>query len=424
MLRARRHLLEGVGGVVHDNERPRLCLAVVIVDKIEGVAAFSCLATYRRRAVALKIVVGSVSMMADAASMTASCHLSNLASCAPFFDGLSSRWPQATRCASIAEPCPGGGLVMNEAVLNKLERRLGRLHAKLRLGIEMDHEAQIFGQGINFFHIENWYSVHSVIRTTLKLMGLYWRGRKNAEQIQVRHNHISMKTLPSRFDGFTLLQLSDLHVDMSEGAMRRLTELLPDLTYDVCVLTGDYRGATFGPFDATLDGLARIRSQLKDPVYGVLGNHDTIRMVPGLEEMGIRMLLNECEHILRGDQAIYLAGIDDAHYYRVDSIEKAASEIPDNGFSILLSHTPEIYQQAAHGGFDLFVSGHTHGGQICLPGSIPITLDSVLPRHMGSGPWKYRDMVGYTSVGVGTSVVPIRLNCLPEITLHHLQCSV
>jgi predicted MPP superfamily phosphohydrolase len=182
----------------------------------------------------------------------------------------------------------------------------------------------------------------------------------------------------------------------------------------VCVLTGDYRGATFGPFDAALDGLARVRSHLKDPVYGVLGNHDTIRMVPGLEEMGIRMLLNECERILRGDQAIYLAGIDDAHYHRVDNIEKAASEIPDNGFSILLSHTPEIYRQAAHGGFDLFVSGHTHGGQICLPGSIPITLDSVLPRHMGSGPWKHRDTVGYTSVGVGTSVVPVRINCLPE----------
>jgi uncharacterized protein len=327
------------------------------------------------------------------------------------------------RFERAADPCLGGGSVMNEAALNKLERRLGRLHAKLRLGIEMDHEAQIFGQGINFFHIENWCSVHSVIRTTLKLMGLYWRGRKNAEQIQVRHNHIGMKTLPSRFDGFTLLHISDLHVDMNEGAMRRLTELLPDLTYDVCVLTGDYRGATFGPFDAALDGLARVRSYLKDPVYGVLGNHDTIRMLPGLEEMGIRMLLNECERILRGDQAIYLAGIDDAHYYRVDNIEKAASEIPDNGFSILLSHTPEIYRQAAHGGFDLLVSGHTHGGQICLPGSIPITLDSVLPRHMGSGPWKHRDMVGYTSVGVGTSVVPVRINCLPEITLHHLQCS-
>jgi uncharacterized protein len=311
---------------------------------------------------------------------------------------------------------------MNEAVLNKLERRLGRLHARLRLGIEADHEAQIFGQGINFFHIENWYSIHSVIRTTLKLMGLYWRGRKNAEQIQIRHNHIGMRTLPNRFDGFTLLHISDLHADMNEGAMRRLTELLPDITYDVCVLTGDYRGPTFGPFDAALESLARVRSHLKGPLYGVLGNHDTIRMVPELEEMGIRILLNECEAISRGHEAIYLAGIDDAHYYRVDNIEKAASDIPDSGFSILLSHTPEIYRQAAYADFDLLLSGHTHGGQICLPGSIPITLDSVLPRHMGSGPWKYGDMMGYTSVGVGCSIVPVRINCPPEITLHRLQC--
>jgi predicted MPP superfamily phosphohydrolase len=311
---------------------------------------------------------------------------------------------------------------MDEAVSNKLERRLGRLHARLRLGIETDHEAQIFGQGITFFHIENWYSIHSVIRATFWLMGLYWRGRKNSEKIQVRHNHIVMKALPRQFDGFTLLHISDLHVDMNKGAMQRLMELIPDITYDICVLTGDYRGTTFGPFDAALEGLARVRSLLKSPVYGVLGNHDTIRMIPKLEEMGIRMLLNECETIFRGDEAIYLAGIDDAHYYRVDNIEKAASEIPDDGFSILLSHTPEIYRQAAHAGFDLLLSGHTHGGQICLPGSIPITLDSVLPRHMGSGPWKYGDMVGYTSVGVGSSVVAIRINCLPEITLHHLHC--
>jgi uncharacterized protein len=311
---------------------------------------------------------------------------------------------------------------MNNAIRGKLEVRLGRLHAKQRLGIEMDHEVQIFGQGLNFFHIENWYSIHSVIRTTLKLTGLYWRGRKNAEKIQVRHNHIAMKTLPRRFNGFTLLHISDLHVDMNEGAMGRLIELLPDLPYDVCVLTGDYRGKTFGPFDAALEGLARVRSHIKGPVYGVLGNHDTIRMVPGLEQMGIRMLLNECEVISRGDEAIYLAGIDDAHYYRVDNIEKAASEISENGFSILLSHTPEIYRQAAHAGFDLLLSGHTHGGQICLPGSIPISLDSVLPRYMGSGPWKYHDMVGYTSVGVGSSIVAVRINCPPEITLHHLQC--
>jgi uncharacterized protein len=88
----------------------------------------------------------------------------------------------------------------------------------------------------------------------------------------------------------------------------------------------------------------------------------------------------------------------------------------------LLSHTPEIYRQATHAGFDLLLSGHTHGGQICLPGAIPITLDSVLPRRMGSGLWKYHDMVGYTSVGVGSCIVPVRINCPPEITLHHLRC--
>jgi predicted MPP superfamily phosphohydrolase len=312
---------------------------------------------------------------------------------------------------------------VNEAVLDKLERRLGRQHARQRLGVETEHEAQIFGQGVNFFHLENWYSVHAVIRTTLRLTGLYRRGCKNAEHIQVKSNSIGMKTLPSRFDGFTLLQISDLHVDMNAGAMRRLAELLPDMSYDVCVLTGDYRGATFGPFDAALQGLARVRSRLKGPVYGVLGNHDTIRMVPGLEEMGIRILLNECETITRGNQELYLAGIDDAHYYRVDDIGKAASKIPRDKFSILLSHTPEIYRQAADAGFDLLLSGHTHGGQICLPGSIPITLSSVLPRHMGSGEWKYNGMVGYTSVGVGSSVVAVRINCLPEIALHHLRCT-
>ena len=312
---------------------------------------------------------------------------------------------------------------MQQDILSKLEQRLGRVHARQRLGIEEDYEQRVFGHGINFFHIENWYSIHSVIRNSLKLAGLYRRGCKNAERIQIRHNLILWADLPTLFNEFTILHISDMHADISQGAMRGLVELLDLLSYDLCVLTGDYRGKTFGPFDAALEGMAQVRSHLKGPVYGVLGNHDTIRMVPGLEEMRIRMLLNECETIVRGNQHIHLAGIDDAHYYRVDNIEKAASAIPHDEFSILLSHTPEIYRQAAHADFKLLLCGHTHGGQICLPGSIPITLDSVLPRYMGSGPWKYHNMAGYTSVGVGSCVVAIRLNCLPEITLHHLQAA-
>jgi predicted MPP superfamily phosphohydrolase len=311
-------------------------------------------------------------------------------------------------------------LLKQKELLAALEQRLGRLHARQRLGIEADHEAQIFGQGLNFFHIENWYSVHSVIRNTLKLCGLYWRGRRNAERVVVKRNDVTSRRLPARFDGFTILHISDTHVDISQRAMQRVAGLVSGLQYDVCVLTGDFRGATFGPFEAALKGMEQLVARLKPPLYGVLGNHDTIQMLPDLEAMGIRMLQNECEVITRGDQSIYLAGVDDAHYFRVDNIEKAAEPILDGAFGILLSHTPEIYRQAAHAGFDLLLSGHTHGGQICLPGSIPITLDSVLPRRMGAGAWNYGDMAGYTSVGAGSSVVAVRYNCPPEITLHRL----
>ena len=150
---------------------------------------------------------------------------------------------------------------MHEDILAKLEQRLGRLHARQRLGIETDHEAQIFGQGLTFFHLENWYSAHSIIRGALKLSGLYWRARRNAERVVVRHNDIGFKDLPPRFDGFTILHISDMHVDMNEVAMQRVIELVGELSYDLCVLTGDYRGQTYGPFEAALDGVgARARS--------------------------------------------------------------------------------------------------------------------------------------------------------------------
>ncbi|HET7889148.1 MAG TPA: metallophosphoesterase [Bradyrhizobium sp.] len=310
---------------------------------------------------------------------------------------------------------------MDENILHQLERRLGPLHARQRLGIEADHEAQVFGQGLLFFNLENTALGPAIIEGVLKLSGLYWRARKNTERVTVKRNEMKFAALPEAFDGYTILHISDMHVEMSEAAMAHVGELVDGMRYDLCVLTGDYRGRTYGPFDAALDGVAKVTAHLKQPIYGVLGNHDTIQMVPAMEAMGIRMLLNECEVIARGDQRIYLAGIDDAHFFRVDNLEKAASQIPRDAFSILLSHTPEIYRQAAHANFDLMLSGHTHGGQLCLPGSIPIKLEAVLPRRMGAGLWQYGTMRGYTSVGAGSSVVPVRLNCPPEITLHCLR---
>jgi predicted MPP superfamily phosphohydrolase len=81
--------------------------------------------------------------------------------------------------------------------------------------------------------------------------------------------------------------------------------LVPNLEYDLCVITGDYRAATSGPFDAAIDGMRRLRSRLQSPVYAVLGDHDTIQMVTDLEDMRIRMLMNECESISRGGHRIF-----------------------------------------------------------------------------------------------------------------------
>src|SRR5260370_42218517 len=132
-------------------------------------------------------------------------------------------------------------------------------------------------------------------------------------------------------------------------------------------------------------------------------------------------MATKAQCIARSDNQIHLVGLQAAHFYRMNHIKKETAGIPPDDFSILISHTPEIYRQAPYADFNVLISGHTHGGQICLPGGIPLTLDSVLPRRMGSGAWKYHEMAGYTSVGAGSSVVPVRFNCPPEITLHHLS---
>jgi uncharacterized protein len=144
-------------------------------------------------------------------------------------------------------------------------------------------------------------------------------------------------------------------------------------------------------------------------------------MVPGMEALGYNLLLNEWTVVRHGRDEIYLAGIEDAHFYRLENFHRAAHDIPREAVAILLSHTPEAYRHAAHAGFDLMLSGHTHGGQICLPGGIPVLTDADSPREFARGSWRYHEMIGYTSAGAGTCIVDVRLNCPPEITLHRLH---
>ena len=310
---------------------------------------------------------------------------------------------------------------IDSAMRDLLQQRVGKIHLQQRLGIEKENELRVFGQGRNFFHIENWYSIHSVIRNSLRLFLLHGRGTRNARRIQLRNNVITLPGLPPAFEGYTILQISDLHLDMASDFPQALIEAVTGLEYDLCVLTGDFRATTHGPFQAAIEGMQQVRKHLNGSVYGVLGNHDTIQMVPGMEAMDIRMLLNEHVVIERDADRLYLAGIDDPHYYRADNLEKAADPIPEGAISILLAHSPEIYQHAAHADFNLMLCGHTHGGQICLPGGLPLMCNASCPRAICSGAWGYHQLVGYTSAGSGACIVDVRLNCPPEITLHHLR---
>jgi len=302
----------------------------------------------------------------------------------------------------------------------RLSERVGRLHLWQRRGIQRDHVTQIFGRGRNFFHIENWYSVHALMTLALRSAGLYGRGRRRAAEVRLVRNEVVLSRLPRAFHGFRLLHLSDVHLDMDEGITHALIERVREAEYDLCVITGDFRARTYGEFSAAVEATARLRMHIDRPVYGVLGNHDFIEMVPELEALGVRVLLNESEPLEREGAVVHLAGIDDPHYYQADNLEKAADAIPSDAFAILLSHSPEIYRHAAHAGFDLMLCGHTHGGQICLPGGLAITYNAKCPRALGRGAWRWGAMQGYTSMGAGSCVIPVRFNCPPEITVHRL----
>ena len=211
-----------------------------------------------------------------------------------------------------------------DPTLQDLIERIGPEHVERRLKIEVEREAQLFGQGLIFVNLENWYAAPWIVRTALKLTGLYGRARRNADHVVVKQHSVAFANLPPAFDNFTILHISDLHADISVGAMRHLVSVVGGLQYDICVLTGDYRGKTYGPFEKSLEIIDELQAQLKGPVYGVLGNHDSIRMAPSMEAMGICMLFNECEPIVRDGQRIFLAGVDDPHFYRADDIEQAA----------------------------------------------------------------------------------------------------
>lgn len=311
---------------------------------------------------------------------------------------------------------------LDQKTLLKIENRIGRDHLAKRLRGQVNHSAIQFDEGGFQFHWENFEPSFAILRQLLRCMGLLKRGMSNAVDYQVEETTVRFKNLPKRFHGFRILQLSDVHVDGILDKGERLRKAISRIQFDLCVITGDFRFFTFSDYDKAMAGMEGLLDSLKceHGIIGILGNHDFIEMAPILEAMGIRLLLNEAIPIKRGHEMIWIFGVDDPHFYKVHDLDKASKEIPKNAFKILLAHSPELLKEASLLDVDYYLCGHTHGGQICLPGTIPIITNANCPRRYVTGSWKYQKMPGHTSRGTGSSGLAVRFFCPPEITLHKL----
>jgi predicted MPP superfamily phosphohydrolase len=168
--------------------------------------------------------------------------------------------------------------------------------------------------------------------------------------------------------------------------------------------------------------LKKLRPALGSRVYSILGNHDCLETVLHFPDLDIHPLLNEAVWLERGGDRILLAGIDDSHWYGTQDFTSFRSRIREAPVSLLLAHSPEIFREAEAEGFDLMLCGHTHGGQICLPGGFPlVTHTRNTPRSFTAGAWSWKRMRGYTTRGAGTSTLDCRFFCPGEITVHILR---
>ena len=307
------------------------------------------------------------------------------------------------------------------AGFRSVARRLGPSLFRQRLHRQANLRARLVHQGEGPLAVERVIPVDRLIGNILKFTGFAARGRANCLEVRTIVREQPLANLPPAFDGFRLLQLTDLHLDCVEGFTGRLVDLIGRTPHDLTVITGDFADHPAGYFHDCLDDIRRIAAALGPGALAILGNHDIIEIVPHLEESGLRVLLNENTAVERDGQHLYFAGIDDPHFSRTHDFERARQGIPQGACSILLTHSPEVYDEARHYGFNFMLSGHTHGGQICLPGGIAIVRNGHCPPAQFVGSWTHRGLHGYTSPGTGSCGVPARFNCPPEITVHVLR---
>ncbi|QGJ72262.1 Metallophosphoesterase [Planctomycetales bacterium 10988] len=262
-----------------------------------------------------------------------------------------------------------------------------------------------------------------MLRVLLRYSGLAGWGKRQALDLRLNTLPVKVRHWPQELNGFRILHLSDMHIDPFPELAEKLADLLRPIECDLCLLTGDFRFAIDGDSEQVLPQVDRWLPEIRSRygVYGILGNHDESALLAPLAERGIRWLLNEGTEIKTEKGAnFWLLGVDDVNHYHAADLERAQQQIPNDACQVLMAHSPDLVDEAAQADIDLYLCGHTHGGQFCLPGGTPLLVNSDCEKKCIKGSWSQGEMQGYTSVGIGCSAVQARFFCSPEVTLFEL----
>ena len=234
--------------------------------------------------------------------------------------------------------------------------------------------------------------------------------------------------LPQSFDGFRIVQISDFHNTQLGEENCLIVDAVKELEPDIIVLTGDYidsRHTDVSIARELTEQLVKIA-----PVYYITGNHESripmelLSLTEDLEELGVHILRNCGEHIVRGGEEIQIIGVDDVSFFNKteDEIDytvptKIISELEEPElYTILLSHQPRFIDYYKETGVDLVFSGHEHGGQFRIPfvGGLFAPGDGLFPKY-SEGVITQDKTTMVVSRGLGQSLIPFRVNNSPEV---------
>ena len=260
-----------------------------------------------------------------------------------------------------------------------------------------------------------------------------WIGWANTA-LEINEYKIIHDQIPESFSGFRIAQVSDLHNTELGNGNKNLIAVLSQSDPDMIALTGDLIDSRHTDIEVALD-FASKAVQIA-PVYYVTGNHEARvpeyeQLKTGLTDLGVTVLENQKVQITKDGESITLMGIQDPSFSTnylfgdAESVSRRAITSLQNesdGFTVLLSHRPELVDLYVDTGVDLVFSGHTHGGQFRLPvlGGLVAPNQGLFPKY-DAGQFIEEKTTMIVSRGVGNSIIPLRINNRPEIVVVELK---